>query len=169
MGGFFRRLRRSKEVAEPAETEEAPEEPTEGSPEDTGEAASDEPLPEGTAPESDIYPPADGGMPLPEAPDPGFPESPPEAPLPPDGAPDVASAPRVDPAPAPDVAAPSAPPPSAIDEAPPPEVAPPPLPEADPTAARSSLSRQRPGTLCFLCGSEMDGSYCPSCKMHWTE
>ena len=47
--------------------------------------------------------------------------------------------------------------------------APPPLPEADREAAMGSLTRHRPGTKCFLCGAEMQGTFCPTCRMDWNE
>jgi hypothetical protein len=47
--------------------------------------------------------------------------------------------------------------------------APPPLPEADRDAARSSLAPRRNATKCFLCGTEMDGPWCPTCRMAWTD
>jgi hypothetical protein len=50
-----------------------------------------------------------------------------------------------------------------------PSTAPPRLPEA---AAGTSRSVHRPLTApshCFLCGSEMSGSFCPTCRMTWNE
>ena len=46
---------------------------------------------------------------------------------------------------------------------------PPPLPEADRNAARSSIAPRRTTTNCFLCGTEMDGPWCPKCRMAWTD
>jgi hypothetical protein len=172
MGGFFRRLRRSKDAEEPSETDEAPtEESTEPTSEDPGEESTepvttDEPLPEGSnAPSWGIYPPPEAPSPLLETSDPESSEAAASEPLT-----DTAPPFETETSPAPDPPEPpAAPEPAPAAEAEVPEAAPPPLPEADPTAAVTSLSRQRPGTLCFLCGSEMDGTYCPSCKMHWTE
>jgi hypothetical protein len=46
---------------------------------------------------------------------------------------------------------------------------PPPLPEADRDAARSSIARRRPQSTCFLCGTELDGPWCPTCRMAWSD
>jgi len=46
---------------------------------------------------------------------------------------------------------------------------PPPLPEADREAARSSIARRRPQSKCFLCGSDLDGPWCPTCRMAWSD
>src|SRR5579871_4593673 len=46
---------------------------------------------------------------------------------------------------------------------------PPPLPEADRTAARGSLTPRRTSTRCFLCGTEMDGPWCPTCRIAWVD
>jgi hypothetical protein len=176
MGGFFRRFRRSKDAEEPTDAEEAPpeessEEPTGEGTDDSGEVASDAPLPDGAdAATSDTSLMVDPEAPLPDTPDAPRSEPQSDAPTSVDFAPVAAD--DVDSASAPGPAGPTDPmpgPETPSAGAPLAESAPPPLPEADPAAALTSMSRQRPGTLCFLCGSEMDGSYCPSCKMHWTE
>jgi hypothetical protein len=46
---------------------------------------------------------------------------------------------------------------------------PPPLPEADRDAATSSLASHRPATKCFVCSTEMQGTFCPTCRMDWNE
>ncbi|MCI4329135.1 MAG: hypothetical protein L3J86_06070 [Thermoplasmata archaeon] len=46
---------------------------------------------------------------------------------------------------------------------------PPPLPEMDRNAARSSIAPRRSTTQCFLCGTELDGPWCPTCRMAWAE
>jgi len=45
----------------------------------------------------------------------------------------------------------------------------PPLPEADAGAGRSVHRPLNPPTRCFLCGTEMTGSYCPTCRMTWND
>ena len=50
-----------------------------------------------------------------------------------------------------------------------PSGSPPPLPEADaeqvPYAPRSRTTARH----CFICGTEQDGPWCPTCRMVWTE
>ncbi|MCI4360698.1 MAG: hypothetical protein L3J91_03270 [Thermoplasmata archaeon] len=64
----------------------------------------------------------------------------------------------------------SAPPPHAAPPPPgQPAAPPPPLPEADREAATSSLSHHRATATCFVCGTLMQGTYCPTCRMDWNE
>lgn len=53
--------------------------------------------------------------------------------------------------------------------APAPRIAPPPLPAEDRTAARSSLSPRRTSSSCFVCGTAMDGPWCPTCRIAWVD
>ncbi|MCI4356272.1 MAG: hypothetical protein L3K18_03895 [Thermoplasmata archaeon] len=46
---------------------------------------------------------------------------------------------------------------------------PPRLPEADVAAGGSSHRPLAGSTRCFLCGSEMSGSFCPTCRMTWND
>jgi hypothetical protein len=46
---------------------------------------------------------------------------------------------------------------------------PPPLPEPDRSAARSSLTPRRTSSRCFLCGTELDGPWCPTCRIAWND
>lgn len=88
----------------------------------------------------------------------------------PTGAPDVA-------APVPEAAA-VAPAPASASSAAGPEPAatsvtsgpPPPLPKPDESGAGRSVPGG-PGTYrsCFLCGSAMDGPWCPTCRMVWND
>jgi hypothetical protein len=46
---------------------------------------------------------------------------------------------------------------------------PPRLPEADEAAGGSPHRPLAGSTRCFLCGSEMTGSFCPTCRMTWND
>jgi hypothetical protein len=50
-----------------------------------------------------------------------------------------------------------------------PWTAPPRLPEAGAGASRSVHRPLTAPTHCFLCGTEMSGSFCPTCRMTWNE
>jgi hypothetical protein len=50
-----------------------------------------------------------------------------------------------------------------------PESAPPRLPDAATDASRSVHRPLTAPTRCFLCGTEMSGSFCPTCRMTWNE
>jgi hypothetical protein len=161
MSGLFRRFRRPK----PKDGEEPVEE-------------SGEP----TESDSDIYPhraPDRTG-------DPDIEGAPPEAPPGPDEASDVVAGPpvlpdEIGPPPAepqlPTPTAPEAPPPPSPTAPERPPVPPgteraptrPPLPEADADAGRAVHRPLSPPTRCFLCGTEMTGSFCPTCRMTWNE
>ncbi|HZY69486.1 MAG TPA: hypothetical protein VFF67_00715 [Thermoplasmata archaeon] len=86
----------------------------------------------------------------------GDPPAAPEPPSPP-AAPFAAPAP----APAPPKSAPVG---MAIEPGPPP-----PLPQADAAAIPPSIRSQGPLQQCFLCGAEMQGAFCPTCRMIWRE
>jgi hypothetical protein len=45
----------------------------------------------------------------------------------------------------------------------------PPLPEAEAGAVRSAHRPLTATTRCFLCGTEMNGSFCPTCRMTWND
>jgi hypothetical protein len=45
----------------------------------------------------------------------------------------------------------------------------PPLPEAEAGAGRSAHRPLTATTRCFLCGTEMNGSFCPTCRMTWND
>ncbi|HEV8049808.1 MAG TPA: hypothetical protein VGP88_04375 [Thermoplasmata archaeon] len=161
MSGIFRRFRRPKPKEEEEEPVDAPE----------GESGED----------SDIYP----NRPFQK---PGDPDIEPDAgPASSDDEEEGAAGPPVLPdevGPPPEPPAPLAGPKSAIE---PPEGAPttvepsgaptvestsanrPPLPEADSGAGRAIHRPLSPPTRCFLCGTEMTGSYCPTCRMTWNE
>jgi|HubBroStandDraft_4_1064222.scaffolds.fasta_scaffold585170_1 hypothetical protein len=65
---------------------------------------------------------------------------------------------------------PPAPQPPAVDPTPDGLVAGrPPLPEADAGSGRPVHRPLSPPTRCFLCGTEMNGAYCPTCRMNWNE
>lgn len=143
MAGFLRRLRRPKD----ADSEEGPAEATE------------EPDPEPTE-GGDIYQAGD---------------LPPRDEISPEEEPVLATGP-IDSEPLePESVAPYRPSESEPIPSPPvpefagPSALPPPLPQADRNAARSSIAPRRTGSTCFLCGSEMDGPWCPSCRMAWAE
>ena len=172
MSGFLRRLRGRRPKDDEAE---AGDEPVEGEP----------------SGDTDIYPHRSNDRPddpdIAAAPEPApIDASEPEPPRPPTVAPGPrpSSAPRPTPGPrAP--AAPAAPMPAperTPDPAPPPAVpavapevavvpssAPPPLPLAGTDLGSSSHRPLTAPTRCFLCGSEMTGSYCPVCRMTWNE
>jgi hypothetical protein len=178
MSGFLRRLRRTKEE-EPTEPDASAPEETEAPAESEGEATESEPTSDGE-PEPATTPRASRGPPPRRPPPPVRTHTArPSAPAPPEPAEipidEVASIP-------PEVAIPEAATPEAIETdvtpellAPTPPVVdapialPPPLPEADRDAAMSSLSRHRPGSACFLCGTSMQGTFCPTCRMDWNE
>lgn len=152
MSGLLRRFRRGKpkgeEGSEPAE-EVADERPSDSdiyphpSP-DSPADASDDPSPMGPVPEDEA-----GGEPV-STPG-GIPDEigpPPEPPV----GPAAPAPPEID-APVPDL----------------PASAPPKLPEA---AVGGTRSAHRPLTApghCFLCGTELSGSFCPTCRMTWNE
>ena len=46
---------------------------------------------------------------------------------------------------------------------------PPRLPEADEAAGGAPHRPLAGSTRCFLCGSEMTGSFCPTCRMTWND
>jgi hypothetical protein len=46
---------------------------------------------------------------------------------------------------------------------------PPRLPEADEAAGGSPHRPLAGSTRCFLCGTEMTGSFCPTCRMTWND
>lgn len=152
MSGLLRRFRRGK-----PKDEEAPEpsdEPGEVRSGDTdiyphrGPDGSDE-TPDDGAPEGPTPPDSAGGEPL--APSGEIPE---EIGPPAEGGP----APSELPATGPEVIGTDLP-----------SSAPPRLPEA---ADGGSRIAHRPLTApghCFLCGSELSGSYCPTCRMTWNE
>ena len=142
MSGFFRRLRRPKE--EVPEPEEEPSIAPDGADELPVEPEPTSPMTPDTEPARD------------PAPEPVLEPAPP-TPVP---APDPFPAPAVPSAPAP----PTGPVVPATPVGPPP-----PLPEADRVAARSSLSPRRTSTKCFLCGTEMDGPWCPTCRIAWND
>ncbi len=199
MGGFLRRLRRPKEEESeepaPAVEEVVAEESMDGS-EIQIPYRNENAVEEAYAPPAIEPSRAAPGPPSPIEPAP-TPVAPPEERSEPD-VPVVATAPASpgalatpDPAPALDEAArapagpasieprttpegPSGPPSLEAPVAPTPSVElpaapPPPLPEADRDAATSSLSRHRVATSCFLCGTEVQGTYCPTCRMDWNE
>ncbi len=91
--------------------------------------------------------------------------APAERPGEPKGSPTVKPAgptPAAEPAPRPAAAAP----------APPPEVEsgpPPPLPPADLESVRAATPPRAGSDRCFLCNTELLGSYCPTCRMTWNE
>jgi hypothetical protein len=97
----------------------------------------------------------------PAAPEPGpdapVAPDPPPAPSVPDVGPEVPPIPPSSPVPAPEPSRPSPVPP------------PPPLPEADRIAARGSLTPRRTSTQCFVCGTELDGPWCPTCRIAWND
>lgn len=47
--------------------------------------------------------------------------------------------------------------------------APPPLPEAEAGSGRNVHRPLSAPTRCFLCGTEMNGSFCPTCRMSWND
>src|SRR5580698_5370790 len=47
--------------------------------------------------------------------------------------------------------------------------APPPLPEAEAGSGRNVHRHLSASSRCFLCGTEMNGSFCPTCRMSWNE
>ncbi len=140
MAGFFRRLRR------PKEGNPEPEEESSLAPDGADELPVEEAPPE-----------------APGEPDP-LPTPDPEAPAPP------VPAPSPEPAHAAAVSVTSVPvagsPPAAPAT---PTGPPPPLPAADQAAARGSLSPRRTSTQCFLCGTELDGPWCPTCRIAWND
>lgn len=155
MVALFRRLRKPKRAAD---EEEVP------SSEETVE-----PEPATERPERDVV----------DGPDP-FPRKPTD----PEGDPDTAT--DLTPGPATETVAvetvPPSPPPSAPEPveaqtAPPtpaaihpmPVALPPALPDADREAERSSSLPLGPLVRCFLCGTELSGAYCPTCRMTWKE
>ncbi|HXQ94964.1 MAG TPA: hypothetical protein VN864_07370 [Thermoplasmata archaeon] len=160
MSGIFRRFRRPKPKEEDDEPSDAPE----------GEAGE----------ESDIYP----NRPFERPGDPDI-EGEPKADTSDDDEDDAVAGPPVIPeeigpaAPEPSLATrpevPSPPTPSTPESAP--DVAAreaptgprPPLPEADAGAGRSVHRPLNPPTRCFLCGTEMTGSFCPTCRMTWND
>jgi hypothetical protein len=166
MSGLLRRFRRPK----PKEEEEAP---------------ADAPV-EPTEEDADIYPhrgpPRRRGdpdiEPEPE-PRPGSVESGDEVAAEPDPVsveigPAPASEPSLDPPKSPggepDSPVPARPEP--VPDGPAPEIplpSRPPLPLADADAGRPAHRPLSAPTRCFLCGTEMNGSTCPTCRMTWNE
>ncbi len=62
--------------------------------------------------------------------------------------------------------------PAAAASAPPPVVEsgpPPPLPPADLESVRAANPPRAGSDRCFLCNTELLGSYCPTCRMTWNE
>jgi hypothetical protein len=47
--------------------------------------------------------------------------------------------------------------------------APPPLPSVDEDADRAPHRPLAAPSRCFLCGTELNGSFCPTCRMTWNE
>jgi hypothetical protein len=168
MSGLFRRLRRRK-----------------SSDDDEGEATP--PLAEETPSDPDIYPhrgPDDSGDPdivadeTPVAEDPTLAGEDAEPQFGPDGSEPLPSSPERElgatgpsPAPGDDIhpklpeVAPDpglSPPPTTVS-------APPPLPSVDEDADRAPHRPLAAPSRCFLCGTELNGSYCPTCRMTWNE
>ncbi|HKV89605.1 MAG TPA: hypothetical protein VJQ43_00210 [Thermoplasmata archaeon] len=155
MSGLFRRLRQRKAT---------PEEDPEASSEPSAESGDSDIYPHRKPPrrgdpdietEPSPTPDAEGDVgaeptPLPEEiGPPPLDETSPEAPVPP--------------AP-PEGIVPPAPPPEDLPSGPPPK-----LPEADADGARSAHRPLAAPSRCFVCGTDMTGSYCPTCRMTWTE
>jgi hypothetical protein len=159
MSGLFRRLRRRKTAdadEEPAEEPpgDAPEDPDiyphrapgeEGDPDIVAEPATAEETRSETGSDSDL----DFG------PAPSEPATAPEGPTPRTPSPDGEVRPEI-----PDVRP---------DLAPASPSAPPPLPAQDEDAGRSTHRPLTASNRCFLCGTEMTGSFCPTCRMTWNE
>jgi hypothetical protein len=80
-------------------------------------------------------------------------------------------APEVAPAPAPEpipTVSPTVPAPAPV--APPaPTGPPPPLPRAEAPTAVARPVTPVPFSLCFVCGTPLEGKHCPKCKMTWVE
>jgi hypothetical protein len=151
MSGLLRRFRRGKPKAEEEpEPVDVPEEPGAG--------------------DTDIYP-----HPAPAAPEGDDPALAPEGPViaeeqggewvgPPAELPEEIGPPPAAPAEAGPLDRTELAPPLELPATPPPR-----LPEASAGAVRSA---HRPLTApghCFLCGTEMSGSFCPTCRMTWNE
>jgi hypothetical protein len=47
--------------------------------------------------------------------------------------------------------------------------APPPLPEPDVEGGQPPPRSRLQSSRCFLCGTEMDGPWCPKCRMAWND
>jgi hypothetical protein len=47
--------------------------------------------------------------------------------------------------------------------------APPPLPQADPEPRGGARTDHGTYVRCFLCGTAMDGPWCPTCRMVWND
>jgi hypothetical protein len=46
---------------------------------------------------------------------------------------------------------------------------PPPLPEPDLEGSMPPQRPRAPSSRCFLCGTDMDGPWCPKCRMAWND
>jgi hypothetical protein len=152
MSGLLRRFRRGKPKAE--DEPEPSDEPGEVRGSDTdiyphrGPETSDD-SPEERAPEGPIAPDQVGGEPVsPPA------EVPDEIGPPPESGPELPES-RT---PGPEVVMTELPPST-----------PPRLPEAADGAGRTAHRPLNAPGHCFLCGSELTGSYCPTCRMTWNE
>jgi hypothetical protein len=162
MSGLFRRLRRRKtaddegEAAEPPAGDDAPSDPdiyphrapaAEGDPDIVAEpeVASPDATVTGEDTESEVSPAPPESEPAPHAPTPSAePRGPAEEVRP--------AVPEVRPA----VEVPAA-------------SGPPPLPAVDEDVGRAAHRPLTAPTRCFLCGTEMAGSFCPTCRMTWNE
>ena len=69
----------------------------------------------------------------------------------------------------PEAPVPSSAPEAKAGPAPAPSGPPPPLPEAEAGASPPTLRIRTPSARCFICGSDMDGTWCPKCRMVWNE
>jgi len=153
---FLRRLRRDKE--EPTPPEESKDEPKEDANDDADvRVYGDDELRPAARPPQPVSPPEEE----PEAPihEPAPTPPPPESRPPPilSGPSPVEEAPPPAPVP-PTPAAPAVP--SGL---------PPPLPERGPIHARGEGSTSGVDSLCFVCGTPLEGKYCSLCRVTWVE
>ncbi|HTW39998.1 MAG TPA: hypothetical protein VMF04_03990 [Thermoplasmata archaeon] len=65
--------------------------------------------------------------------------------------------------------APAAPAPAAPVPEPLPTPVPPPLPEKVAPPADPLPIAPRPLSQCFVCGTSLEGGFCPKCRIHWVE